>query len=157
MSIVLYTSSLLFIKLTFLFQYYRLMAVQKMRRVYIAAIFIVGGWGLSQVLVGIFLCHPVEGFWDQSVKATCIPNYPQFYINAAGNIITDVAVFVLPLPVISHLKLPKTQKLILLGIFSLGFLCVAPPSSPLKRLRNRLSPCHVWTLLSFLVQKGERG
>lgn len=93
-----------------------------MQRIYIAAIVIVGCWGLSQVLVGIFMCRPVQGFWDQSVEATCIPNFPQFYINAAGNIITDIAVLVLPLPVINRLNLAKPQKILLLGIFSLGFL-----------------------------------
>jgi hypothetical protein len=93
-----------------------------MRRVYIGAIIIVGAWGISQVLIGIFMCRPIEGFWDQTVAATCIPNFPQFYINAVGNIITDVAVFLIPLPVIGHLNLPRAQKVLLFGIFSIGFL-----------------------------------
>lgn len=108
--------------MTFLLQYYRVLAVQRMRMVYIAAIVIVGAWGLSQVLIGILMCRPIQGFWDPSVEASCIPNQPQFYINAAGNIATDVAVFLLPMPVIKHLNLPKTQKLLLVGVFSLGFL-----------------------------------
>jgi len=110
------------IKLSFLFGYYRVLAVQHMRIVYIVAIVIVGGWSLSQVLVGIFICTPVHGFWDKTIAAKCIPNIPQWYINAAGNIITDVAVFLLPLPAIWRLTLAKQQKILLLGIFCLGFL-----------------------------------
>lgn len=113
---------MLFIKLAFLLQYYRVLAVQRMHIVYLVAIFIVGGWSLSQLLVGIFICTPIRGFWDSTANAKCIPNIPQWYINAAGNIITDVAVFTLPLPAIWKLNLVKGQKMILLGIFSLGFL-----------------------------------
>lgn len=108
--------------MTFLFQYYRVLAVQHMRNVYIASMVVVGGWGLSQVLVGIFSCNPVAGFWDASLQATCIPNIPQWYINAAGNIITDVVVFALPLPAIWKLQLARPSKIMLMVIFSLGFL-----------------------------------
>jgi hypothetical protein len=118
----MYCAALLFLKLTFLFQYYRVLAVQKMRNVYIASIIVVGGWALSQLLVGIFICSPINGFWDSSVQSTCIPNIPQWYINAAGNIITDVLVFALPLPAIWSLQLARPSKIMLLVIFSLGFL-----------------------------------
>lgn len=121
-SIVMYNASLLAVKLTFLFQYYRILAVPKMRRIYLAAIIIVGCWSLSQVLIAIFACTPVQGFWDTTIKSTCIPDYPFWYINAGGNIITDICVFLLPLPSLSNLKLVKSQKIVLLGIFCLGFL-----------------------------------
>ncbi len=119
---MLYCSALFFLKMAFLFQYYRVLAVQKMRNVYIGSIIVVGGWALSQVFVGIFTCNPVSGFWDSTVEATCIPNIPQWYINAGGNIITDVVVFALPLPAIWSLQLARPSKIMLLAIFSLGFL-----------------------------------
>ncbi|KAJ4314370.1 hypothetical protein N0V84_008950 [Fusarium piperis] len=122
--VVLYAASLLFIKLTFLLHYYRLLAIQGMRRVYQAAIFIVGSWALSQVILGILVCRPIQGFWDKTVDAKCIPNQPQWYINAAGNIVTDIMVFLLPVPAIRGLRLPRAQKFILAGVFSLGFFTV---------------------------------
>src|SRR5690349_17485815 len=118
----MYCAALLFLKLTFLFQYYRVLAVQQMRKVYIASIIIVGGWALSQVLVGIFMCIPISGFLDSTIDATCVPTTTQWYVNAAGNIITDLVVFALPLPAIWKLNLPKPSKIVLLFIFSLGFL-----------------------------------
>ncbi|EQB55417.1 hypothetical protein GCG54_00014919 [Colletotrichum gloeosporioides] len=124
-SIVFYNIALLCIKLSFLFQYYRIMAVPKMRRIYAVAIVVVGAWAVSQLLIATFTCIPVEGFWDKTIKAYCIPNQPQWYVNAAGNIATDVAVFALPLPIFWHLSLPRKQKLLLMGIFSLGFFTVA--------------------------------
>ncbi|KZL78555.1 integral membrane protein, partial [Colletotrichum tofieldiae] len=120
-TIVFYNAALAGIKMTFLFQYYRVLAVQKMKNVFIGAMVIVGAWSISQILLEIFICTPIPAFWDKSVGGTCIPNYPQWYINAAGNIITDIIVFVLPLPVIHRLKLARGQKYVLLGIFCLGF------------------------------------
>ena len=129
LSICFYCAALLFIKLAFLFGYYRVLAVQHMRIVYIVAIVVVGGWALSQTLVGIFICSPIRGFWDSTIPSKCIPNIPQWYINAGGNIATDVAVFCLPLPAIWKLQLKKQQKILLISIFCLGFL-YAPPSLP---------------------------
>lgn len=135
MSIVLYCAGLFTIKMTFLFQYYRVFAVQNLRKLFIAAIVIVGAWGISQVLVGIFICTPIAGFWDSNVAATCIPNLPQWYANAAGNILTDIAVLVMPFPLLKRLNLPKQQKVLLFGIFGLGFFTVAISVLRIKYLK----------------------
>ncbi|KAL7629032.1 hypothetical protein AAE478_000550 [Parahypoxylon ruwenzoriense] len=124
-SITLYTTGLMFVKLAFLTQYYRVLAIKKMRVTFIAAMIIIGSWSLSQVIISIFTCDPISGFWEKSLEPKCIPNLPQWYINAAGNIATDIAIFLLPMPVIGHLNLPKAQRLVLIGIFSLGFFTCA--------------------------------
>lgn len=131
LSVVFYCAALLFIKLAFLFQYYRVLAVQHMRVVYIASIVVVGGWALSQVVVAAMVCNPATGFWGSTTPAKgCVPGTPQVYINAMGNIITDVIVFALPLPAIWSLQLPRPSKILLLAIFSPGFLSVSPFDSP---------------------------
>ncbi|KAI2469907.1 hypothetical protein F4781DRAFT_442290 [Annulohypoxylon bovei var. microspora] len=123
-SIALYNTGLMFVKLAFLTQYYRVFSLKNMRMTFIAAMIIIGCWSLSQVIVGIFTCNPVDGFWEKSSDSKCISNYPQWYINAAGNITTDIVIFVLPLPVLRHLHMPRAQRLVLIGIFSLGlFTC----------------------------------
>ncbi|KAK2035871.1 hypothetical protein LZ31DRAFT_485437 [Colletotrichum somersetense] len=124
-SIVLYNASLGGIKMTFLLQYYRVLAVQKMKKVIIGAMVIAGAWSTSQIFVTIFTCSPVAAFWDRSIKGTCIPNDANWYSNAAGNITTDIMVLVLPLPLIRSLKLRRGQKCVLLGIFCLGFFTCA--------------------------------
>ncbi|KAK2050936.1 hypothetical protein LY76DRAFT_653034, partial [Colletotrichum caudatum] len=124
-SIVLYNAALGGIKMTFLLQYYRVLAVQKMKKVFIGSMVIIGAWSVSQILLMIFTCSPIATFWDKTIPGTCLPNYPVWYVNAAGNIFTDVMVFVLPLPVIGSLKLRRGQKYVLLGIFCLGFFTCA--------------------------------
>lgn len=123
-SIVFYNVGLFCIKTTFLLQYYRTFATNKRTRtILIIASVIVVGWSISQVGVQIFICTPVAAFWDsKNVKGTCIPNIPQWYINAGGNILTDIMVLTLPLPIIRRLNLAKNQKYMLMGVFCLGFL-----------------------------------
>lgn len=118
----MYCGGLFAIKMTFLLQYYRVFVVQRMRIAFIATTALVGAWSISQLLIGIFICTPIRGFWDSSIPSKCVPNYPQFYINAAGNIVTDIAIFALHLPLLWKLNLGKPQRIILVGIFSLGFL-----------------------------------
>lgn len=123
-SIVLYNATLMMIKLTFLIQYYRVLGVYKMKRVIWMTGVVIMMWAFSQLLVVIFSCTPVQKFWQAELEGQCMPNLPFWYINAAGNIATDLAILVLPLPVLAKLKLRRQQKYILLGIFCLGFLYV---------------------------------
>ncbi|KAI1176792.1 hypothetical protein F4777DRAFT_597194 [Nemania sp. FL0916] len=135
-SIAFYNAGLMAVKLTFLAQYYRALALKRFQTVCIVAMIIVGAWSLSQVLVGLFICTPVAGFWDKSLHARCIPVPLQWYVNAGGNIISDIIVFVLPLPVLTHLNLPKVQRLTLVGIFSLGFFTCAISVIRIKYLKQ---------------------
>ncbi|KAI0096199.1 hypothetical protein GGR51DRAFT_544052 [Nemania sp. FL0031] len=124
-NIALYNVGLLVVKLTFLTQYYRVLVLKRFQTVCIVAMITIGAWGLSQIFVGLFICTPVAGFWDTTLDAKCVPLPLQWYLNAGGNIVTDIIVFVLPLPVLAHLKLPRVQRLSLVGIFSFGFFTCA--------------------------------
>ncbi|KAK0667334.1 hypothetical protein QBC41DRAFT_374776 [Cercophora samala] len=124
-SIVLYNGSLTAIKITFLLQYWRILGTPQMRKVVMIAGVIVALWSISQLLVVIFTCVPIHRFWLPETPGTCIPNLPFWYINAAGNIVTDIIVFVVPLPALSKLNLKKNQKVALISIFCLGFFTCA--------------------------------
>lgn len=129
------------IKLTFLIQYYRVLGVYKMKRVIWITGAIIVMWAFSQVLVVVFSCNPVQKFWQTELGGQCMPNLPFWYINAAGNIATDLAILGMPLPVLAKLKLRQQQKYILLGIFSLGFLYVEPLLPPEPSRSDILTLC----------------
>ncbi|KAH7394663.1 hypothetical protein BKA66DRAFT_598731 [Pyrenochaeta sp. MPI-SDFR-AT-0127] len=101
-SIVFYNASLLAIKISFILQYYRAFSIRRMRIALYVTLIIITCWGLSQVLMFVFTCQPISAFWDRTTTpdVRCIPNTPSWYINAAGNIATDIIIFVLPLPII---------------------------------------------------------
>ncbi|KAI0482031.1 hypothetical protein GGR56DRAFT_165987 [Xylariaceae sp. FL0804] len=123
LALLFYNITLFFIKMTFLFQYYRVVAqVRNLRIVYIISMIIIGGWTISQIMLISFLCVPIEGLWDPSVHAQCLDDQAEQNMNAIGNIVTDFIVLILPLPVLLRLNLRAAQKWALVGVFCLGFL-----------------------------------
>lgn len=72
--------------------------------------------------MSVFDCRPIEGFWKLNIPSVCVPSLPMWYVNAAGNIATDVIIFALPIPVVWKLQMPRTQRLSLVGVFCLGFV-----------------------------------
>ncbi|KKA29028.1 hypothetical protein TD95_004044 [Thielaviopsis punctulata] len=77
--------------------------------------------GAVLTLMNIFQCRPIRagwGPWEEGAK--CIPLLTEFICAAPVNVITDLAILVLPLPVLTGMKLPLRQKIILVGTFLLG-------------------------------------
>lgn len=124
----MYNVTILTIKFTFLAQYYRLMAVQTLRTVCVVVALVVGVWSFSQILLAIFQCAPIAKFWDRTIEGRCLNIHFVWYLTAGGNISTDILVFILPMPVLYKLQLPRGQKIFLLGVFCLGFLYVWSPA-----------------------------
>ncbi|KAK3330040.1 hypothetical protein B0H66DRAFT_542599 [Apodospora peruviana] len=124
-SIVLYNGSLTATKVTFLLQYYRVLGTKRMKNIILMALVFILMWSISQLLVVIFTCVPVQRFWLPETPGTCVSTLPFWYANAAGNIVTDAMIFILPLPALGGLKLRKPQKVMLIGVFCLGFFTCA--------------------------------
>jgi len=139
-SIVLYSVGLFGAKMTFLCQYYRGLSVPSLRPIFLGATVLVGLWGISQVCLGIFGCNPISAAWDSTIKGTCISLETGFYVTSAGNIVTDIIILLIPIFVLSRLRLVLAQKLVLIGIFSLGFFTVAISVLRLAYLRLRADP-----------------
>ncbi|KAF2016638.1 hypothetical protein BU24DRAFT_492692 [Aaosphaeria arxii CBS 175.79] len=126
-SILTYTASLTFTKLSILLQYRRIFAVQKMRLPIYIAMGICAAYGITSVFTGIFDCVPVDAFWDLTKKPTarCVNETTLWYSNAGLNIATDLLVAILPIKAIWDLQLPKKQKIALVFILTIGwFVCV---------------------------------
>ena len=55
----------------------------------------------------------------------CLNRYPVWFTNSALNIVSDVAIFLAPMPVLSQLRLPRRQRMALIVVFGLGaFVCL---------------------------------
>ncbi|KAG8168285.1 hypothetical protein KVR01_003974 [Diaporthe batatas] len=119
-TVILYYCALGSIKNALLLQYRRIFG-SKLRRPINIALLVIGSWSIGLVLVSIFTCHPISGYWIKDVKATCIPTY-QWYIHSAGNILSDLVIFTLPIPVLWNMKVSMRQRLLLILVFSLGLL-----------------------------------
>jgi hypothetical protein len=75
-----------------------------------------------------------------SMAGKCLNAVPVWYTSTVLNIATDFLIFSVPLPYVYKLSMPTKEKILVLGIFSLGFLYVSPTCPTLLR---RGAPCPV--------------
>lgn len=79
----------------------------------------VAACNIATALVIILQCLPVESNWNREMKARCI-NFPAALTAfAAVNVLTDVTILVLPIPLIWALQTTTARKIQLTGLFSL--------------------------------------
>lgn len=124
-SIWLYVSAIGFAKLSVLTQYLRIFVGKKTKIATWAMIVIVIVYTIQGDLVGIFSCTPVNKFWNRPLPGTCVNAAVYYYITIAMNILTDIAVVVIPVPALMKLNIPTNQKYGLVFAFALGgFGCI---------------------------------
>lgn len=121
LSVLFYCVAIGMIKLAFLLHYYRVFAV-KSQKLIVWTITAMIVWSLVLIFMAMFPCRPVEKFWKPTTPGHCLPSQQLYWFNAAGNIVTDVIIFALPIPVLWQLHMPRSQRISLIGIFCLGFL-----------------------------------
>jgi len=116
-----YCLGIMFIKLSLLF-FYLQFAVEKRFRVAVYSLMaVVTGYSLASALVVIFSCYPFSKSWDITITDGFCVNLPVFYIaNLSLNSATDIAVLILPLPMLWKLRMPFQQKIAVLAIFMTG-------------------------------------
>ena len=102
-------------------------------------------WNIGALFSGIFQCRPISRVWDKSIPGYCIDSLVYFRAIAGTNLITDLYILFLPLPIVSGLRRPFSEKVALMGIFTLGTLYIYTPHSSLHfskvaRLTSQFHP-----------------
>ncbi|KAG8674064.1 hypothetical protein FPOAC2_00038 [Fusarium poae] len=108
-------------KIAVLTMYYRIFSSSKLLR-YSTWIMssIITAWAIATVLVSIFSCDPIRGFWDKTIPARCIDTN-KFYIGITiPNIMFDIATVALPVREVWKLQLGRDKKWAITTIFLLG-------------------------------------
>ncbi|RAK99578.1 uncharacterized protein BO80DRAFT_119173 [Aspergillus ibericus CBS 121593] len=121
----LYPLCIAFTKLSILALYKRIFSIRPM----ILAANTVGAlvilWCFGVCLIGTVTCIPLQKLWDPSIPGGCI-NLAKFYYGLQiPNIVTDAVILVLPMKHVWELQVPRSQKVMLTGIFLLGALTLA--------------------------------
>lgn len=86
-----------------------------------ATLAVVNVAGTVLTFMNIFQCQPVSAAWSPYQDSSrCIPLLTEFICAAPVNIVTDLAILALPIPVLTGMRLPPRQKTILVLTFGLG-------------------------------------
>ncbi|KAK0627858.1 hypothetical protein B0T14DRAFT_424511 [Immersiella caudata] len=120
LSIVVYNIAVCLTKISIVLQYRRIFVHTLLRPITLSFLVLLSAWAITLSVMLPLVCTPVESFWNRAVPGRCMNFKTLWYIVSGVNMATDFALFIMPIPVVSSLHLPRRQKMILLAIFGLG-------------------------------------
>lgn len=123
-SISFYNASLCLTKASIVLQYLRVFPAKEIRRACWATLAVIGVHGVYAMISNILSCIPVSAFWSPTADMRCIDKKFLWFFNASFNILSDLVILILPMPIIKSLKLPIRQKVGLMMVLGLGGLYV---------------------------------
>ena len=113
------------IKASILYLYHRVFFVsRRFTRILWAVGLFVGAYSGIQTVAPVIQCVPLSMVWDSHVKGHCLNVGLAATILAAFNVLTDVFILVLPMPLLWRLQMEFREKLPIIGMFLLGGLLV---------------------------------
>ncbi|KAK5171400.1 uncharacterized protein LTR77_004544 [Saxophila tyrrhenica] len=93
----------------------------------IGTLVVVNAGGLALGLFTVFQCWPIGAAFQHPIPQTahCTDIITIYLSSTPLNIITDLAILFLPMPILTSMRLPKKQKIILIITFSFGAFVAA--------------------------------
>lgn len=93
---------------------------------------------IAVVISDLAECHPFNHYWQVSPDpgGRCRQGYANLITNGVCNVLTDVLLVVLPVPIILRSQMTFTRKLQLVLLFSMSLLVVAVTLYRLPRVMN---------------------
>ena len=119
---VLFKAATTLTKVSILLLFLRIFPSRRFRIATWITMAIIVAFGFSVIVASILQCTPVDKAIDPQVPGKCIQIGDVWYTTASFAIITDLVIIALPINQIPSLKLPTTQKIGLILVFSIGFL-----------------------------------
>ncbi|KAL6232853.1 hypothetical protein BDW75DRAFT_216757 [Aspergillus navahoensis] len=124
-------------KLSILLFYLRVFQIRSFRILSYTIGFLVLAHGIGVFFASVFQCSPIQYTWDKEIPGGSCFNQQAFYRYVSlPNILTDLVILVMPMPIVWRLQTRLTQKLALTGVFLLGGLYV-PSNAPRRALLLR--------------------
>lgn len=69
------------------------------------------GYTLPAALQALYVCQPMELYWDASVEGKCVNSDAVFHFANVLNVLTDFAILLMPIWILRPLKAPRLKKL----------------------------------------------
>ncbi|KAI1331213.1 hypothetical protein F5Y16DRAFT_360867 [Xylariaceae sp. FL0255] len=110
-------------KLSILALYHRIFVTNRIRTIVLVTATFVFLWLIGMEVVLALGCQPIQAWWDSqlSVSAKCVNKVAFTYSTNMLNLIFDIWIFSIPIPVILQLSMGKERRVALIVLFSIGF------------------------------------
>ncbi|KAF2870145.1 hypothetical protein BDV95DRAFT_575160 [Massariosphaeria phaeospora] len=87
--------------------------------------FILVGNAVAYIIATLCNCRPLAFTWDKSMKGQCGNTIKLYSMSSIPNIVTDVAIILIPIPIILKLQMSKRVKFGVLTTFLVGTIGLA--------------------------------
>ncbi|KAB5513518.1 integral membrane protein [Coniochaeta sp. 2T2.1] len=122
---ILWNVTVCFSKLSVLLMYTTLIPVREM----VISCRIIGLviilWNTGSVLGALLMCRPFALNWDRSLPGTCGDNRFFYMWLGAINVVAEAIMLLLPLPFLYRLQIETYKKVVVIGLFSVGWMTCA--------------------------------
>ncbi|POS70730.1 hypothetical protein DHEL01_v210875 [Diaporthe helianthi] len=79
-------------------------------------------YGVASVTATIFFCIPISGFWNPTPTTKCVSKEGLWLSHSGINIVTDIIIFLIPVPTVLQLNMNMRQKIAVIGVFCIGII-----------------------------------
>ncbi|KAI6083235.1 hypothetical protein F4821DRAFT_245226 [Hypoxylon rubiginosum] len=123
------------VKLSVLFFYIAIFTMPMIRKAVFTVITLIIALVVAVLVETFFLCRPFEFMWDKTVAGGVCGNIKDAYLSTAiVNLVIDLAVVFLPMPVLWKLQMPTGKKVAVSAILGLGLLICGLTAARIKSI-----------------------
>lgn len=102
--------------------YARVFVDPKFRRKVRFVLYFLTGHFVLYLFLAALQCVPVQSVWDRTIDGHCLNLFAISYTGAAGSILEDILLIIMPIPELMKLQLGRQKKLALGFMFAVGSL-----------------------------------
>ncbi|TEY33691.1 hypothetical protein BOTCAL_0668g00020 [Botryotinia calthae] len=139
---ILWAAANFFVKISILHLYTEIFPNIYVRRVCYGIGALSGGYIISVIAEAFFMCHPIAYNWNKAIPNGHCDDQGAAYLGAGViNLLIDVSVVVLPMPLLWALQMDWKKKIGVAAMFSLGFLLMIAIWSVLEPTLGVVNAC----------------
>lgn len=118
----IYNTGLSLVKMSVLLFYSRFFGNVPVYRYFLwIAGFLVVGWLIAINFLALFMCVPVRKQWQPKAPGRCLNSHTCFLGATITNVIIDIILLVLPVPMLWRIQVKVSRKVGLVGVFAVGY------------------------------------
>ncbi|KAL0932859.1 uncharacterized protein CTRU02_211822 [Colletotrichum truncatum] len=122
---VVYALSLGSLKISICWMLQRIFFVKPFKIAAWATMGLSTAWMLMTILIGLLICRPIAMQWDPTIPGgVCGDQVTAFAAVGVVDLIVDVIIFALPIPMVLKLQISKAHRVALMSIFGAGILTI---------------------------------
>ncbi|KAI1871787.1 hypothetical protein JX265_005773 [Neoarthrinium moseri] len=122
---VLYAISMGLVKISIIWMLMRIFITPTFRLVAIAVMIFSALWIVLTILIGLLICRPIEMNWNPFTPGgSCGDQIAAFASIGIVDILNEVTILALPIPMVWKLRMPMRYKVALACVFGAGILTV---------------------------------